>query len=347
MCTGLTPLFYATDPTSKRPAVAVCMTCPVGEPCLADAQATEVGWRIYGERAGSRQSSGRAGGSSALLLLLATLPTPVTVARCACASASLTSRISRYGPRRRSAAPEGSPASRRRTQRCELPRPNLVHVLTARRVAEQVLAPSRRASSRAAACRPPGWPSPPSTPSDLHWPMPDTRNAGRVCPDAMPGQRHARSGFVRSNDRAGWTTPGEQGITNARFEQNDAQICPVPGATLRCGDLAHRHHLLRRSGRGIHEHRPDHPSRRAADLAGLARTRSQRVDPRARPARWPRDVTCPPRRSAPRAPSPKPTPRESEPFSALPASPISKWKGCESRCASAPMPKTPTTSCWD
>jgi WhiB family transcriptional regulator, redox-sensing transcriptional regulator len=52
LCTGLTPLFYATDPTSKRPAVAVCMTCPVGESCLADAQATEVGWRIYGERGG-------------------------------------------------------------------------------------------------------------------------------------------------------------------------------------------------------------------------------------------------------------------------------------------------------
>jgi hypothetical protein len=58
LCTGLTPLFYPTDPTSKRHAVAVCMTCPVREPSLADAQATEVGWRIYGVRAGSRQTSG-------------------------------------------------------------------------------------------------------------------------------------------------------------------------------------------------------------------------------------------------------------------------------------------------
>jgi WhiB family redox-sensing transcriptional regulator len=70
-CRGRGNLFFATDQTSQRIALAVCRRCPVRPDCLADALATEAPERRYGivggltpeQRTASR--SGPAAGTSA------------------------------------------------------------------------------------------------------------------------------------------------------------------------------------------------------------------------------------------------------------------------------------------
>lgn len=55
-CRGVDPeVFFCDlgDPAAVEAAVAVCRSCPVAEPCLADARRLEYGW-AFGQRHGIR-----------------------------------------------------------------------------------------------------------------------------------------------------------------------------------------------------------------------------------------------------------------------------------------------------